>query len=359
MNLGVAATGAGANPINPLTEFQRDAHGNVLLTTQFANGASVAADGSSYSRTPASDRDRVTTAKFDAQGHTTQITDAQGYSRYYAYDAQGRLAKEWQTVTSHDKNGTASQASLWRAYSYDVLGRQTHSYAPSESIALGTLSVSDTELSYNAFGEVTQKRVLDNGQALQGVETYDYDNAGRVWRTNAGDGVYKVLAYDMQGRQTAQLISEGLDLKTAYQDAQSALNAQANNKAQFRRTDMRYDALGRLTQTLAPERATEQPMGITTRQNMLYGVITQTGVNSAGELTGLNQVDLVWRSLEDLGSGDVRITLTYDSASYLAQPSGKAQTETGQPLYGVRKNLSSSQRKRLRKGTASNGRKSE
>ncbi|WP_289241151.1 LysM peptidoglycan-binding domain-containing protein [Delftia sp.] len=324
MNLGVAATGAGANPINPLTEFQRDAHGNVLLTTQFANGASVAADGSSYSRTPASDRDRVTTAKFDAQGHTTQITDAQGYSRYYAYDAQGRLAKEWQTVTSHDKNGTASQASLWRAYSYDVLGRQTHSYAPSESIALGTLSVSDTELSYNAFGEVTQKRVLDNGQALQGVETYDYDNAGRVWRTNAGDGVYKVLAYDMQGRQTAQLISEGLDLKTAYQDAQSALNAQANNKAQFRRTDMRYDALGRLTQTLAPERATEQPMGITTRQNMLYGVITQTGVNSAGELTGLNQVDLVWRSLEDLGSGDVRITLTYDSASYLAQPSGES-----------------------------------
>jgi YD repeat-containing protein len=110
MNLGVTATGAGANPINPLTEFQRDAHGNVLATTQFANGASVAADGSSYTRTPASDGDRVTYAKFDAQGHTTQITDAQGNSRYYAYDAQGRLAKEWQTVTSHDKNGTPNRA---------------------------------------------------------------------------------------------------------------------------------------------------------------------------------------------------------------------------------------------------------
>ncbi|WP_034393551.1 RHS repeat protein, partial [Delftia acidovorans] len=321
MNLGVVATGAGANPINPLTEFQRDAHGNVLTTTQFANGASVAADGSSYTRA-ASAADRVTTAKFDAQGHTTQITDAQGYSRYYAYDAQGRLAKEWQTVTSHDKNGTASQASLWRAYAYDVLGRQTHSYAPSESIALGTLSVSDTELSYNAFGEVTQKRVLDNGQALQGVETYDYDNAGRVWRTNAGDGVYKILAYDMQGRQTAQLISEGLDLKTAYQDAQSALNAQAANKAQFRRTDMRYDALGRLVQTLAPERATEQPMGITTRQNMLYGVISQSEVIGDRNTGLLNQVDLVWRSLEDLGSGDVRITLTYKSAPYLTPAEG-------------------------------------
>jgi YD repeat-containing protein len=322
MNLGVAATGAGANPINPLTEFQRDAHGNVLVTTQFANGASVAADGSSYSRTPASDRDRVTTAKFDAQGHTTQITDAQGNSRYYAYDAQGRLAKEWQTVTSHDQWGNASQASLWRAYAYDVLGRQTHSYAPSESKQLGLLDVSDTELSYNAFGEVTKKRVLDNGQALQGEENYDYDNAGRVWRTNAGDGVYKVLAYDMQGRQTAQLVSEGLDLKTTYQDTQSALNAQAANKAQFRRTDMRYDALGRLVQTLAPERATEQPMSITTRQNMLYGVISQSEVIGDRNTGLLNQVDLVWRSLEDLGSGDVRITVNYNSAPYKTSGTG-------------------------------------
>jgi YD repeat-containing protein len=333
MNLGVAATGAGANPINPLTEFQRDAHGNVLVTTQYAAGANVAADGSSYTRV-ASGNDRVTYAQFDAQGHTTQITDAQGSSRYYAYDAQGRLAKEWQTVTSHDKNGTASQASLWRAYSYDVLGRQTHSYAPSESIALGTLSVSDTELSYNAFGEVTQKRVLDNGQALQGVETYDYDNAGRVWRTNAGDGVYKVLAYDMQGRQTAQLISEGLDLKTAYQDTQAALNAQAANKSQFRRTDMRYDALGRLVQTLAPERATEQPMGITTRQNMLYGVITQSEVDiqqvpANYQRNPYNQVDLVWRSLEDLGSGDVRITLTYDTRPFTqTNPDGDSYNVT-------------------------------
>jgi len=321
MNLGVAATGAGANPINPLTEFQRDAHGNVLVTTQFANGASVAADGSSYTRA-ASAADRVTTAKFDAQGHTTQITDAQGYSRYYAYDAQGRLAKEWQTVTSHDQWGNASQASLWRAYAYDVLGHQTHSYAPSESKNLGTRDVSDTELSYNAFGEVTKKRVLDNGQELQGVETYDYDNAGRVWRTNAGDGVYKVLAYDMQGRQTAQLISEGLDLKTAFQDTQSALNAQANNKAQFRRTDMRYDALGRLTQTLAPERATEQTMGITTRQNMLYGVISQSEVIGDRNTGLLNQVDLVWRSLEDLGSGDVRITVNYNSTPYKTSGTG-------------------------------------
>ncbi|WP_289241436.1 LysM peptidoglycan-binding domain-containing protein [Delftia sp.] len=333
VNLGVAATGAGANPVNPLTEFQRDAHGNVLITTQYATGASVAADAQSYSKA-LSVNDRVTYAKFDAQDHTTQINDATGASRYYSYDAQGRLAKEWQTVTITEANGYSRWGTIWRAYEYDVLGHQTHSFAPSESVSLGTLTVSDTELSYNAFGEVTKKRVLDNGQALQGEEAYEYDNAGRVWRTNAGDGVYKILAYDLQGRQTAQLVSEGLDLKTAYQDTQSALNAQAANKAQFRRTDMRYDALGRLVQTLAPERATEQPMSISTRQNMLYGVITQSEVDIQNvpanyQRKPYNQVDLVWRSLEDLGSGDVRITLTYDTRPFTqTNPDGDSYNVT-------------------------------
>ncbi|WP_289241149.1 hypothetical protein, partial [Delftia sp.] len=78
VNLGVAATGAGANPVNPLTEFQRDAHGNVLLTTQFANRRSVAADAAKLLPHALSAKDRVTTAKFDAQDHTTQITDATG-----------------------------------------------------------------------------------------------------------------------------------------------------------------------------------------------------------------------------------------------------------------------------------------
>jgi YD repeat-containing protein len=52
----------------------------------------------------------VTYAKFDAQGHTTQINDATGASRYYSYDAQGRLAKEWQTVTITEANGYAAGA---------------------------------------------------------------------------------------------------------------------------------------------------------------------------------------------------------------------------------------------------------
>jgi len=329
LNLGITANGQGATPLNPLTEFQRDAHGNALTTTQYANGATVANDGQSYIKT-ASGEDRVTYTKLDALGHTTQITDAAGISHYYSYNAQGRLAKEWQNVTNTDRNGAQTQGTIWRAYAYDVLGRQTHTLAPSESGGLGVFTVSDTEIAYNAFGEMTSKSVKDGSQALAGVETYEYDSAGRVWRSNAGDGVYKILAYDLQGRLTAQLVSSGsIDLKTStYPDTNTALKAQAANPTQFRRTDMRYDALGRLVQTLAPERASEKPMTISTRQNFFYGVISQSEVNDQGRTTQpLNQVDLVWRSLEDLGSGDVRITLTYDSSPYFLPEGGESGGE--------------------------------
>ncbi|CAM3375318.1 YD repeat-containing protein [Paracidovorax anthurii] len=333
VNLGVAVNGQGRAPVSPLTEYRRDAHGNALVTTQYAGGATVSGDGQSYTRSADAQQDRVSYARFDVQGHTLQTTDAAGASQYYTYDAQGRLAKEWQTVTAIDDAGRRQQHSLWRAYAYDALGRQTHSYAPLQSGGeWGELTLGDTEITYNGFGEVTRRRVLDAGRAMfggegfqvpgAGEERYEYDNAGRVWRSNAGDGVMKVLAYNLQGQQTVQLVAAGDIGLGGYRDTMEALTAQAGAPAQFRRTDMRYDLLGRLVQTLAPDRASDRAMGITARQNLVYGVISQSEVGPVSGDTGAvqwrpyNQVDLVWRSLQDLGSGDVRITLQYLSDSY-------------------------------------------
>ncbi|MDA8456972.1 Ig-like domain repeat protein [Acidovorax sp. GBBC 3334] len=336
INVGVGANGQGRAPMAPLTEYRRDAHGNAVATTQYAGGAAVSADGSDYTRS-ASGSDRTSYARFDAQGHTLETIDAQGNSHYYAYDTQGRLAKEWQKVTYVDDAGARQVHSLWRAYAYDTLGRQTHTYAPlQKSTDPGQLSLGDTELTYNAFGEVTRKRVLDGGQALQGEEVYDYDNAGRVWRSNAGDGVMKVMAYDLQGRQTVQLVASGALKLEDFGDALAALGAQANAPEQFRRTDMRYDLLGRLVQTLAPERASERAMAITTRQNLVYAVMTQSEVNDSRVDKSSNQVDLVWRSLQDLGSGDVRITLQYLSAKYNNE---NQDNPDGNPAKSVTRNI--------------------
>jgi YD repeat-containing protein len=112
-------------------------------------------------------------------------------------------------------------------------------------------AVVDTALQYNAFGELVAKGV--NGQA---GEYFDYDNAGRLWRTNAGDGVDKVALYDLQGRQTAEVRSAGqghgnLDMR-AYGSAE-----QAANLADVRRTETTYDLLGHVTRQTLAQRSQE------------------------------------------------------------------------------------------------------
>ncbi|MBF9265626.1 hypothetical protein, partial [Paracidovorax cattleyae] len=335
VNIGVAANQQGAAPVSPLTEFRRDAHGNAVSTVQYAGGASVSGDGRSYAANaaPGGLADRTSYTRFDAQGHTLETIDAMGNSHYYAYDAQGRLAKEWQNVSYVDDAGAKQVHSLWRAYRYDALGRQTHTYTPlQDSPDPSSLWLGDTELQYNGFGEVTRKIVrqadgsstlgmmASDGNRVVGDEVYDYDNAGRVWRSNAGDGVMKIWAYDLQGRQTVQLVGAGRFRLDSYANTQQALAVQMEETGEFSRTDMQYDLLGRLVKTIAPERASEKAMGISTRQNLVYGVITATEKNIPNDsgnstIDGQNQVDLVWRSLQDLGSGDVRITLNYVNTS--------------------------------------------
>ncbi|MBF0754852.1 hypothetical protein E4T89_11430, partial [Jeotgalicoccus nanhaiensis] len=101
VNLGVAGNGQGKNPVNPLTEFRRDAHGNAVSTVQYAGGATVSGDQSGYTANaaPEGSANRTSYTRFDAQGHTQETIDAGGNSHYYSYDAQGRLAKEWQNVS--------------------------------------------------------------------------------------------------------------------------------------------------------------------------------------------------------------------------------------------------------------------
>src|SRR5690606_20585638 len=89
------ATASGS--MTPLTAFGRDAHGNVLVTREYALGATSAA-AASFAAT-ANGGDRVTTSAHDSLGRQVQVTDAQGQSQYFSHDAYGNLAKQWQAVT--------------------------------------------------------------------------------------------------------------------------------------------------------------------------------------------------------------------------------------------------------------------
>jgi YD repeat-containing protein len=68
----------------------------------------------------------------------------------------------------------------------------------------GTVEETVTTIRYNAFGEVTAR--LSDGVT---GEYFHYDAAGRLWRTNTGDGVDKVYLYDAQGNRTSEIRSPG------------------------------------------------------------------------------------------------------------------------------------------------------
>ena len=72
-------------------------------------------------------------------------------------------------------------------------------------------------MAYDAYGEIVTKGA--NGMAQ---EHFAYDGAGRLWRTNSGDGVYKIYGYDKAGNQTLALASGGtgdLSTYTSYEAA--------------------------------------------------------------------------------------------------------------------------------------------
>ncbi|WP_140637483.1 RHS repeat protein, partial [Methylibium rhizosphaerae] len=317
--------------VSPVTEFARDAHGNVLVKIEHKYGATAVSESGYTVVAPGA---RYTRTQYDSHGRAIEVRDAEGRSTYSSYDRAGRLAKQWQSVT----NGDGVLQTTYKVFVYDALGRQVDLIEPGSqgTVRLGvtaprvqsavgsrvlrwregvyeiawsnpqntvelawsglidahggnvrvdlgyqtlidheariyrspellardvsggaTLTWPETQLQdggiaglstvvvsqkdasgdwivmyrgpvvgsaissdgsgatpvhqrseFNAFGELVTRRV-DDGRAVdeEQVEYFKYDNAGRVWMTNEGDGVDKVYLYDVQGRRTAVISS--------------------------------------------------------------------------------------------------------------------------------------------------------
>lgn len=116
-------------------------------------------------------------------------------------------------------------------------------------------------VSYNAFGDVIEKRLTAAGAGtgidpVAGSEYYDYDSAGRLWRTNAGDGIDKIFLYDVAGNLTARISSDGEGgVNTNLGRGAISAASEVTNLTNVRRTDFQYDALGRLIKETRPVRA--------------------------------------------------------------------------------------------------------
>lgn len=146
--------------------------------------------------------DRITRNDYGPGGRLASVTDATGSVYVYAYDAGGNVVRE--SYSRQRSDGTSvSEAIL---YTRDLLGRTV---AQSVATANGAtwLRGDIQTLAYNGFGEVSSR-------GLNGLwqERFDYDRAGRLWRTNSQDGVWRYFIQDGNGNQTLSIDSEGTDL---------------------------------------------------------------------------------------------------------------------------------------------------
>jgi YD repeat-containing protein len=255
-----AASFNGAS-VTPTIDYSYDGLGNLKTTTQYGFGQADT---------------RVSTFTYGTGGLLVSATDASGFTRTYRHDAAGRVTREeymraglYGTVT-HEASGT----------DYDIEGRVV-----AQGIVMNQggwtrgngVSNDTVAMQYNAFGEVTARGI--NGVF---AEQTAYDNAGRAWRTNSGDGVWKYMLYNGTGQQTVAITSEGSNL--AGMSLDGVMNLWGASRAAIgtdyvdgvTATITRYDARGQAIEVREPQRE----LNATTRQTLL----TRRGYNAFGEV---------------------------------------------------------------------------
>ncbi|MEJ1964198.1 MAG: LysM peptidoglycan-binding domain-containing protein [Gammaproteobacteria bacterium] len=242
----------------PLTEMKRDAYGNLVEQIRYVNTASAVSEAgyTAGAAVGGANGDQVTRILLDSHGRAIQTQDAAGAQRYASYTERGDVAKEWQLATNAD--GTVE--ALVTIHHYDALGQETSSEEP--QTLDGTALIVTRQQDYNAFGEIYRKGI--NGYQ----ETFDYDQAGRLWRTNSGDGIYKVYLYDLLGNATAEIRSREVELQSEAYPAPYYVVADLG--AQIMRTETVYDALGRVVAQRLPVFTTTSGLA-TTGATMMIG----------------------------------------------------------------------------------------
>jgi len=271
--------------------------------------------------------------------------------------AAGGAVLLWSDV--NEQLGGIRSINLIKVYVQDQSGQWILKYQGNGSASVtermnGNVGTTMQENEYNAFGELIGKR-LDGRQ----YETSSYDNAGNLWRTNAGDGVTKVLFHNVAGQVSAQLRS-GKDLGLAgFESAQKVAEAfnRDNDLAKgIVRNETSYDLMGRVVSQTGAAHASVAGTGevagsktITPNVSAVLQASSQVewsrvpyygdGIIDADapanwmySWSGQNVVDVSFSLPEGLGSGELKIEVSYHNDG-VVPPDGSKEFSVGDRTY--------------------------
>ena len=156
-----------------------------------------------------------------------------------------------------------------------------------------------------------------------------YDDAGNLWLTNSGNGVYKVNFYNLDGQVTEQVTSNDINFSQQsgvtnpnigqITSAQQVANLLQESYYGLTATQTYYNRMGQVIAQVGASQNVDSNPAITGMPSAPpSGTVLTMGVNaivapSTG--TGLNTVTVNMSSVEGLGSGDLMVQVDYSTVA--------------------------------------------
>jgi YD repeat-containing protein len=172
--------------------------------------------------------DQITRFEYGIGGLLFNQYDPTGARTAYQYTPAGQISRS----TLYEYNGEKISSS----YRYDAAGREIERQEISSSMRY--------ETRYNAYGEVIGKRTGTSGTGSW-QEYAEYDNAGRMIKSNSG-GAVKAYLYDANGNPTLQIEAPQVDLRAL------SLEQIVQRNGDVFRTVTQYDQTNRVTDIYQP-----------------------------------------------------------------------------------------------------------
>ncbi|MFZ2486274.1 MAG: hypothetical protein WAW84_06770, partial [Candidatus Rickettsiella isopodorum] len=204
----VARDNAGhSDVIIPLNYYNFNAHGQLVLTTHFKQGAKPIIPGKIPEPIDRNPADQHELRQYDVRGKLQWKQSNQQIAQGFSYTENGKLTRQWWTLSNwQQKKGNQYETKVHldeKHFQYDALNR-----AMSVEVRRDTQTIETNCTVYDAFDQA----IMEGEKPNQMYIYRRFDQLGRLWYSNVEKGVPVVSLHDLTGQCTLRLQSANEDL---------------------------------------------------------------------------------------------------------------------------------------------------